>query len=456
MARFGSLTPRPRPTIALLVALLVVVVIAVTTIFAGGGFPWAATSHALRAPVRVQTLTSAHLACPVDPYFSPDGAHISLLGALDRCAGDSRSTPEQTSWALAIFAAPSGALERVIPLDPLLAADGGRSASTTRYASLGWSPDGRRLIVVYTTFSARGGVQPDSIEDSGLLLVSVASGQAQVIRGDSGFFSALTGTSAGYPIWNIADGATISGYLPEPGLAYAWDQEGVPGAVAPLRGTLTELPRIAGPRYPIGDPAGGSRFTVWQPGLLVGGRSAGGGLTQSLFVALFPAWSEDGMWVTVILAEVGLTGRVESDQQAATTTNAPPIAPYPVTPHLGAAPSRDVALEAVRRQVGESGWAVVAWNPTGARLASIACFAASGPQLELRDTGSGSLLGSAALGLPAGDSGCQQFGDADSVGAYPHVPLALRWSPDGAHLLMSDRDASLITLWTVNDAQAQG
>jgi hypothetical protein len=455
MAQSASKIPRPRPGFALVVAVLVVVAIATTTLVARVGFPWtAASSNALRSPLRIETLISAHLACPVDPYFSPDGAHVSLLGALNQCPseGIEDGTPVQhTSWALAIFSTATGALERVISLDPLLG-NGEHSSLVTRYASLGWSPDGQRLAVVYTTFSPQSGFQPGGVQDSGLLLVSATTGKATVIASNSGFFSALSGVNEGYPIWDIADGSATSGYLPDPGLVYAWDQDGEhPAAVQPAHGTLTELPQTAGSRYRIGDPSGGSLFTLWQPGLVIGGHSVGGGLAQSLFVSLIPTWSEDSMWFTVILAEVALAGG-DADQRSA--QSATPVAPYPLPATLGVVPSRDAALEAVRRQVGASGWAVVAWNPAGTRLASIACFAVSHPSLEVRDTSAGALQASVSLTLPSGDNGCRAFGDAETFGAYPHPPLMLRWSPDGSRLLLSDRDASALTLWTVEKAQS--
>jgi hypothetical protein len=435
------------------VAVLVVAAIAATTLVARIGFPWsAASSNPLKSPVHIQTLTSAHLACPVDPYFSPDGAHISFLGALNQCPsqGAKGEAPAQRpSWALAIFSAATGAVERVISLDPLLA-DGERTSLETRYTSLGWSPDGRNLAVVYTSFAADGASQPSGIQDSGLLLVNASTGEASVLRGNSGFFAALSGVNTGYPIWGIADHSVNSGYLPDPGLAYSWNEDGAPDAVLPAHGTLTELPRIAGSLYPIGDPLGGARFTLWQPGLVIGGRSVGGGSAQSLFVSLIPTWSEDSIWFTVILAEVALTGG-DADQRVA--PGAPPVAPYPVPQSLAVVPSRDAALETVRQQVGASGWAVVAWNPAGSQLASIACFA-SHLSLELRDTGGGTLQASVPLTLSSGDTGCRTFGEAGTFGAYPHPALMLRWSLNGARLLLSDRDASAFTLWTVDKPRA--
>jgi hypothetical protein len=455
MAQSASKIPRPRPGFALVVAVLVVAAIAATTLVARIGFPWsAASSNPLRSPLHIQTLTSAHLACPVDPYFSPDGAHISFLGALNQCptGGADDATPTQrASWALGIFSASTGAVERVISLDPLLG-DGVHASLVTRYASLGWSPDGKRLAVAYTSFPAHSGSQPGGVQDSGLLLVSATTGEATVLRGDSGFFAALSGVNTGYPIWDIADHSVVSGYLPDPGLAYAWNQDGAPDAVQPAHGTLTELPRIAGARYPVGDPLGGARFTLWQPGLVIGARSVGGGLAQSLFVSLIPTWSEDSMWFTVILAEVALASD-DTDQRVA--PGALPVAPYPVPESLGVVPSRDAALDAVRRQVSASGWAVVAWNPAGTHLASVACFASPHPALELRDTSVATLQASVPLSLPSGDNGCRAFGDIETFGAYPHPPLMLRWSPDGARLLLSDRDASAFTLWTVEKAQPQ-
>jgi hypothetical protein len=452
MARSASLTPRPRLGFALVVAVLVVAAIAATTIVARGGFPWSAAGPgALNSPVRIQTLAAARLACPIDPSFSPDGAHVSVLGALNQCpanALDQGAPAQRTFWVIAIFSATTGAVERIIPLDQLLAVEG-RANTVARYTSLGWSPDGKRLAVVYTLFSDHAGAQAGGAEDSGLLLVNAMTGAASVIPGDSGFFSALTGVGAGYPIWNIADHSAVSSYLPEPSLVYAWGQNNAPDAVQPLHGTLAELPQVAGPHYPVGDPAGGSLFTLWQPGLVIGGRSIGGGLPQSLYVSLIPTWSEDGMWFSVILAEVALAGATDA------AVGAPPVAPYPIPATLTTVPSRDAALEAVRREVGASGWAVVAWNPAGTQLASVACFAAPSPTLELRDTGSGTPQATARLTLPRGDTGCKTFGDADTFGAYPHPPLMLRWSPDGSHLLLSDRDASALTLWTAPAAPAQ-
>src|SRR5262245_1795030 len=160
MARSASLTPRPPRGFALVVAVLVVAAIAATTIVARGGFPWSAAGPgALSAPVRIQTLVSAHLACPIDPSFSPDGAHVSVLGVLNQCPANAteQGVPTQrTSWVIAIFSATTGALERFIPLDPLLGVEG-RALTVARYASLGWSPDGQRLAVIYTLFSARAG-----------------------------------------------------------------------------------------------------------------------------------------------------------------------------------------------------------------------------------------------------------------------------------------------------------
>jgi hypothetical protein len=224
----------------------------------------------------------------------------------------------------------------------------------------------------------------------------------------------------------------------------------VPAAAQPLQGSLSELPVIVSATYPVGNPSGGSRFTIWQPGLIIGGRSAGGGLGQSLFVSLIPTWSEDSTFLTVILAEVALTGTEETDQRA--VTGVAPVAPYPITPNLSAVPSRGAALDAVRRQVGASGWAVVAWNSAGNQLASVACFATPRPALELRDARTGTTQASIPLDLSAGDNGCRTFGDADTFGAYPHPPLTLRWSPDGGRLLLSDRDAATFMVWKAQPA----
>jgi hypothetical protein len=114
------------------------------------------------------------------------------------------------------------------------------------------------------------------------------------------------------------------------------------------------------------------------------------------------------------------------------------------------APPRDHALSAVQEQIGLNGWAMVAWNPDGTLLASIDCFAQDGQSVEIRDTQTGEVVGSAPIPLPKGDRGCADLGTRASSGSYPGGAYTLGWSSDGARLLFSDRIANTLTQWPVS------
>lgn len=289
--------------LTLLAVLALVVAVTLTLIAGRGQNPGSATIQLVSGTLKVSTLESAHLACPSDPTFSPDGSRLVVFGVLTTSLppGSSCSTlaigNTTAAYAYAIFDTQSGQPLRVMSLDSkLLEQLGGltdEDAPQFAYSSLGWSPDGTHVAFAFTAFASAART-PESVLDSGLLLLDASSGRMTVIRGDSGFFSAASGLSAGFPVWHVAQGSELPSFLPSPALSYSWSQDGVPQPLLPLSGPLAQLPAEAGSHYPVGAPDGGSRFTLWQPGLVIGAASLGGGSAQSAFVTAFPAWSPDG------------------------------------------------------------------------------------------------------------------------------------------------------------------
>ncbi len=402
----------------------------------------------LHAP-RITNTAAEKLGCPSAPDFSADGSLVMVLAVQGPC-----EPPEVAAFgthALAIYQSRSGSLQRVLRPDALLDGDSptafqslARRARFVSYYSLGWSPDGRHIALVYTVFTSASRLTPDTMLDAGLLVVDVARATGQVIHGDSGYFSSLGGTSAGLPVWNLSQLTTKPAFTPEAGLSYAWGQQSQPAPILSVRGAVTTLPTGAGPRYPVGNPTSDSTFTIWQPGLLLGPHSSGTG--NATFLSTFPTWSPNGATATVMTVGVNLPQMPDLENLTASGGIAPVLMPSSRI----AAPPRDVALSAVEREVGLEGWALVAWNPEGSLLASVNCFSLSGESVEIRSTATGAIVGSASISLPKGDAGCSNLGVGASSGTYPGSAYALSWSPDGTTLLLSDRIANTLTQWQVN------
>ena len=278
--------------------------------------------------------------------------------------------------------------------------------------------------------------------------INPSSGVTNIIRGDSGYFASLGGLSADHPIWDAQGPIQHSPAALTPSLLYTWSDSDYPQAMDPVHTPITHLPAYADSITPVGNPDGRSPFTIWQPGTLIGPGSSDLSGQRSAFVTTFPAWAMDGEQVGVFTAGVSLP----------TPTRALGVVSAPASvgpPHVTlpdafiSAPPRDIALTSVQESIGAYGWAQVAWSPDGAILASITCYARHGEALELRDTLSGALLGSASLTLSTSDPGCRDLEQPHMMGAYPHPNLSIAWSPDGHQLVLADKSSATLTIWRI-------
>jgi hypothetical protein len=405
-------------------------------------------SGVLSAPLTLDMTAADQLRCPSAPEYSADGSLVMVLAVQGPC-----EPPEVAAFgthALAIYHSRTRDLQRLLYPDALLDSTSAfhSLAHSTRfvsYYSLGWAPDGQHVALIYTAFTSATRLTLDTMLDAGLLIIDVDHASGQVIQGDSGYFSALGGTTSGLPVWSLAQHMAMPAFTPEVGLSYAWGQQRQPYPILSVRGPVTTLPTGAGSRYPVGNPTSDSTFTIWQPGLLLGPNSSGTG--NATFISTFPTWSANGATTTVMTVGVTLPHVAELQDM---TLNTPGIAPVLMPSSRIAAPPRDAALSAVQHEIGLDGWALVAWNPDGSMLASVNCFASEGQSVEIRSTATGSIVGSAPLQLPKGDAGCSNLGVRASSGTYPGTAYALSWSPDGTTLLLSDRIASSLTQWQVS------
>ncbi|HEU5348805.1 MAG TPA: hypothetical protein VFU63_09360 [Ktedonobacterales bacterium] len=397
----------------------------------------------LGTPLRISTLEQGAINCPYGAAFSPDGNHLVVLGSLNSCAS---GTSTLTRHVAAIYDSHSGVMTLYVRLETLLGIDSSLplSQQPVRAVScfnLGWSPDGNHIAIIFTAFTSADVLTPETVWDAGLIIMDAEHGTARVLHGDSGFFPMPGTTGSGFPIWNIA-GAEVPEYSSEPGLAYAWNARGEPYPIVKANTALRQLPITAGPRYPIGNPDGNSTFTIWQPGVILGSDS---NTSAAIFTTVFPTWSPDGTYVTLINAGARLPLAQPTTQPG---TEASGSIAYPTPSLMPSVPARDTALVAVQRRAGTRGWALVAWNPAGTLLASINCNVPGDETLELRATDSAVIQGSAALPLADGDTGCRNIPDGAS--AYPAQPMMLLWAPSGDRVVVCDQKAGTLTIWPVS------
>jgi hypothetical protein len=454
-------------------AMLVVVASVIGTLAATGRF----TSHGadgskpdiLTGMLRIDTIQSAKLYCPSFPSFSPDGSRLMVLGTGRLCNEPEAQLSHKGNHKLAIFDVPTGRVDRVIDLDNYFASDtiqacAGAPVGALQFASLGWSPDGDHVGILFAAFDTTAYNPADalSLPDlrcEGLLYLSVDPGTEVTevtIPGDAGFFDGATGTYAGYPSWNLTNLTQSAPMAVTPSLFYGWTKDGLPLSMSPLTGQpLTQLPARAGPGYSVGNPSEDSTYTMWQPGILAGPEVFNGGSAAptdpDLFVTEFPAWIPSGQYATMLVGGVELASPSnQTELNLPPTPSSPTSGPLvPLLPEFTQVPARDPALAAVQQQVGVDGWAMTAWNDEGTLLASIPCTSGSGSHLEVRETSGGALIGNMSLGLTGGDPGCSRFNFSQALEDYPNPNLSMQWSPVGSRILVSDQAASTVTIWQV-------
>ena len=463
-----------RGWLALLATLLIVAAV-VSTLAAANRLLTlnAANGAGPNRTLSISTIATGQIRDPQGAAFSPDGRSIAVLGFQSDCSFWWIDL-SNCGHTLVIYDARTGTVRQSIPLEtqinyplgPIIengtmprpgVALSGVIHVVVSFASLGWSPDSTSVALTYTVLAAARHLTPDDELASGLLVVDVEKKTSFTIQGDTGFFAGSSawvtgGNGASLPLWNLFQRYASPGAPLPAGLVYSWNGSGQLYAAQPLQGPIHQLPPTAGSLYPVGSPDGSAPFTIWQPGILIGPGSANQPGQSAALLATIPIWSNDGSQVTEMTVGAALqppAGGVNSTS-APVGTSAPDATPS----SLVAIPARDAALSAVQKVVGGYGWALVGWNPDGSLLADIPCFGSSGSPateiLELRSTSNGAVINSIPLALGANDHGCQTFGGGDApTGAYPDANMTLAWSPDGARVLVCDRDGARLTLWNV-------
>ncbi len=151
------------------------------------------------------------------------------------------------------------------------------STQVVDYAHLLWSPDGKQLaatfsVLVGTAILNNGGIITKSLQ--GVLLMSPSDAQPLVLShalADKEYYSGLWNLSAGayIPLTTAPpnQASTNSGWYADPAfylpaLRYQWGDDGHLQPMTPLNAANAPASQ---PDAPIGQPDGGSDFSVWQP-----------------------------------------------------------------------------------------------------------------------------------------------------------------------------------------------
>lgn len=369
----------------------------------------------------------AGLVCLADAAWSPDSRLLAVTGYERTCLDN--GFPNGPG-SLIIYDARSGRLVRHMAMDDLILATFHRLFPRDQHAPILdfqkvlWSPDGKRLVLPFAIIFSQttlSGIQLN-IAYSGILLLDANGAHPQVfLRQFSDFALAEWDTLRGQQVQaSTGQSPFVTGSL---AMAYRWGNGG----------TLLPFNQAQHALDPIGNPAGGQTFAVWQPGSLeISPPYSGPDSQQSAmyyFNTFFCAWSPDGRYFAIITiqAHILVPGQPQS---------APNISNTGSVPNLNAR-EHDLAFQRALGMITgalvPSNLIMLSWRLDGRALA---VYNASTTELEILDCATGDQTASLLLstGVPPGQL---------------NGPSLLDWSPDGARLLMFDPDVGDILIWNV-------
>lgn len=366
-----------------------------------------------------------NLSCLMDAVWSPDSQLIAVLGYSQGCP-QLRNSSEPGLLNLysgltgkrVLQLRPDGEILTVLKQQlPLL-----RDVPVIAYQNVLWSPDGQRLAVVFSIYFPTD-VSASSYD--GVILFGPGNVQTPQV-----FLAQEPSTASVYYLtWDLQQG--VASFVPTsvppmfevvstvwPALAYRW----LPGGnFAPAPGAVS---------MPIGNPDGGETFTPWQSGTLTRLTESGDKPFQlpGIYVwsTFFSAWSPDERYLATrisVLGRVTWPGQPVPSHQSLVALGAT---------LLGTLPVHDRAFKALADSlpVTQDGSINlnIAWRPDGRVLATY-----NSGTVDLYDCATGKKLTSLIpnRGNPVGLNGVD----------------TLRWSPDGAHLLLSSSTWGPLALW---------
>jgi hypothetical protein len=371
------------------------------------------------------------ITCLRDAIWSPNNQFIAVLGYAQTCS-DVAYVPGLVN----LYEAQTGKLLRQLhpdvalvhalkaavasPGEPVARAaqekQGAGRGMVFSYMHIIWSPDTQRLACTFR-------VAAPSLSLVGVVLMNLDGAHAQVMLARQ---NPLAPSSTEWDL-ERSQLSTANAFPFPPALAYQWGPQGTvrPSRVLPP-GALPAAP----PLSVIGNPDGDPSFTLWQSAVTqVTVVHYSYGFTFHGWITSFAAWSPDGRYLIDDLSFWGLLDAPEvssPDARFRKVTDVPRALNDPgavgLTNHCAA------LLKAVNTPLA------IAWSPNGRVLADYG----AGNGVDLYACPTGHQLTSFSLALQAAAP------SADAV--------ALRWSPDGSHLLLASTAYGLASLWKVKQA----
>lgn len=418
-----------------LIAVTAVVLLAMVGAAWQGWLPWQRSKPATTDTTISVNLAENNLHCPSAAVWSPDNKRIAVLAQLGACANGNFGIIEPN--VVALFDT-QGNLERMLYPDTIVL---GAKAPTTaqptptvgadssaippayvEYFAMSWSPDGKRLALTYEATLPYG--QETNTFESGLVFLPAGGADGEKL---SGF------NQSPYDVWDLQSHKQIQGDNNAQvfALAYHWSSQGtlMPVDDAPTSG-------------PVGNPAGGQQFTIWQPGSVYLDREK-----QALdFSASCMVWSPDGRYLA---PNFGFGG--ELTQSASGIVRLDDGA-YQL-------PYRDKALLIAASQLKspsnpDASVMPVSWRSDGRLLAAIA----PNPLIDLiLKNGDASVIPSATEHIAIYDSAtgekrltlaAKPLANRLQLATVQYHPL-LRWSSSGQRLFLLDTSFDSLTIWDV-------
>lgn len=399
--------------------------------------------------------------CLLDAAWSPRSTRIALLGSQYDVACPDFS-PGRHAGLVTVYNAGSGKVLAALHPDdavvPAIQAFAQRVAPTATtpaatqvapeivYQHVLWSADGKRLALTFSVDPNAIGLHlylpdGDPVDLFGVVLLDANGAHPRVLMHSEGTYEQVPFE------WDLQAGATLAapaspyptfGVLP-PAVAYRWQPD---GSLATDTLLSTDAPPPVPPLGAVGNPDGGSSFTIWQPGLVTGvAELSPNGLLTNLpgvytLSAAFVAWSPDGRYLLDVIIPEGLLELPTTPPPTQDQLNAYGVAGVLFLPLRDAGLAQALrALNPINR-VGTS----LAWRPDGRVLAAYAPENVFAPHpLIIYDCATGRQL--AALLPPAVSE------TSRNTSLIGQSTILLRWSPDGTHLLLFALALGQVVVW---------
>jgi WD40 repeat protein len=371
------------------------------------------------------------ITCLRDAMWSPDSKFIAVLGHSQNCSsvayvpGLVNLYEAQTSKLLRQWHPDDAivhALNRALasPGEPVARGShkkkGAGSGLVISYRHVIWSLDTQRLACTFHLAA------PSSSWD-GIVLMNRDGTQTQVLLDQQ------NPPAPSYAEWDLERRVLITSKtfpLP-PASAYHW---GPHGTVIPERLLPSGALPAAPPLSPIGNPDGDPSFTLWQPAVThVTVAYASEVYTSHSWSTSFAAWSPDGGY---LITDLSFWGLLDSPEVISPDTRLGKVTDMARDRDETGAVSLTNACAAQLQAVNTP--LAFAWSPNGRVLADYG----AGNGVDLYECTTGHKLTSFSL---------QSQYAAPSADA-----VALRWSPDGSHLLLASTAFGLVSLWKVKQA----